>query len=313
MICSRAPAKVILFGEHFVVKGKPAIATAVDLYAETCIEESEDYIVESKQLGLKFSIFGTSIPPSLLQFRKAAELVMNLAGSTRGFHAVVDSEIPVAAGMGSSASTIVSFIHALLSFYGFKPELSLVNKMAFEAEKIVHGKPSGIDNIVATYGGTLYYKKGQIERLDVKWPRSLSIVVVDTGVKRSTKSIVREVLDLYEAHPSIMSKLYDVAEELVNEARRRLVEGDFTSLGQLININQGLLSAIGVSSREIEEIVYRLRSLGAIGSKLSGAGRGGVVYGVFTDLNKDLLKKVYRNYTVYLVKPINEGVHHRIL
>lgn len=312
MICSVAPAKIILFGEHFVVKGKPAIATAIDLYAKTCIEGYDGFIIESKQLGRRYDLSKEGELGSIKQFTMIYRLIRELTGVNKGFYAIIDSEIPVAAGLGSSASTAVSFTHALLTFYGVDPSLDLVNKIAYEAEKVVHGKPSGIDNTVATYGGTIYYKRGYIERMNIDWPNNTYIVVVDTGISRNTGEVVRDVLMRYDRFPDIMGKIYDAAEEIVEEAKKNLLRKELETLGELINMNHGLLSSIGVSILETEKAVYSLRKAGALGAKISGAGRGGIVYGLFKEAPSHLRRRLARlDYRYYIVKPVNEGVRYR--
>jgi len=309
VVCSQAPAKIILFGEHFVVKGKPAIATAVNLYAKTLILEGEGHVIESRQLRATYDL-EKQVPDQIKQFRTIYEVIREKTGIDKGFKAVIDSEIPVAAGMGSSAATAVSFTHALLTYYGVKPELELVNRIAYEAEKIVHGKPSGIDNTISTYGGIIYYRQGVFDKLDVDWPKNLYLVVIDTGVQRNTGIIVREVLELYDKYPEIMRIIYDAAEAVVDKARELLINKKFEELGSLININHGLLVALGLSIREIDEAVNMLKELGALGAKISGAGRGGIVYGLF--IGEEAFSKVKalknKGYRTFIVKPINEGV-----
>lgn len=308
MICSVAPAKIILFGEHFVVKNYPAIATAVNLYSKTCIYEYDQPIVESKQLGVKTILGVEDVDQKFKQFNVAYEMIKTISGAVEGFYAVIDSEIPVSAGMGSSASTIVSFIHSLLTYYGLKPDLDLVNKIAYEAEKIVHKKPSGIDNTIVTYGGTIYYRSGSMERLNIDWPNDLYIVAIDTGVKRDTGMVVRSVLDLYDKYPNILGKVYEAAGLLVDTAREYLLNKRFMELGDLININHGLLVSLGLSTIEVEEAINMLKKIGAIGAKMSGAGRGGIVYGLFMGDPHKVRSMVGFAGKIYLLKPINEGV-----
>ncbi len=310
MICSRAPGKIILFGEHFVVKGMPAIATAVNLYAKTCIESSDKHVIESKNLGIINNI-DEHIDTVFKPYYTIYEVIKKKTGIDKGFHAIIDSEIPVASGMGSSAATAVSFTYTLLKYYGVEPSLELVNQIAYEAEKIVHGKPSGIDNTIATYGGTIYYRKGFIERLDVTWPENISLIVVDTGVKRNTGEVVSDVLKLYDKYSEVFEPIYRASEKLVEMAKKYLVANEFYEIGELTNINHGLLSAINVSIYDTEYIVYKLREIGALGSKISGAGRGGIVFGLFDkEVNKEQLHKLFlsKGYKYTIVKPVNIGV-----
>jgi mevalonate kinase len=70
----------------------------------------------------------------------------------------IHSEIPIGSGLGSSASFSVGLAAALLCLNHSvqlplkTKDLELISSMAFEAEKLIHGTPSGIDNTICTYG-----------------------------------------------------------------------------------------------------------------------------------------------------------------
>ncbi|MEM1662357.1 MAG: mevalonate kinase [Desulfurococcaceae archaeon] len=310
LICSVAPAKLILLGEHFVVMDKPAIATAINLYARVCIEENDRFVVISEELGEKIYLDNQGIPEKYSQFKLITELVASKTNKYRKFKATISSAIPPSSGLGSSAATAVAFIHALYRFYGVNPSLDEVNSVAFEAEKVVHGKPSGVDNTVSTYGGLIYYKKGLVKRLDINWPDDLNLVVVDTGVKRNTGVVVRNVLKLYGSD-DVFIDIYGVAEKIVDKAWRALEKGDFDKLPVLINVNHGLLVSINVSTVETEYAIHKLREAGALASKISGAGMGGVVYGLFKgSIDYNILDQFFksRGFKYYVVKPVNRGV-----
>lgn len=310
MICSIAPGKLILFGEHFVVMDKPAVAVAINLYAKVCIEENDHSVLESVEYGERIDLDNQSIPEKYYQFRVISDLVSSKTGEYRKFRAVIKSSIPPSSGLGSSAATAVAFTHALYRFYGIDPSLDEVNRVAYEAEKVVHGKPSGVDNTVSTYGGFIYYRRGLIKRLDIDWPRDLNIVVVDTGVKRNTGAVVKNVLKLYGSD-DVFIDIYDIAEKIVDKAWRAMEKGDFDKLPVLINVNHGLLVSINVSIFETEYAVHKLREAGALASKISGAGLGGVVYGLFKGVvNVDKLDQFFkiRDFKYYVVKPVNTGV-----
>jgi mevalonate kinase len=315
LICSKAPGKIILFGEHFVVKGKPAIVTAVNLYAKTYLYplENNQHILFLKQYGETINLDKPeNAPREFKQYVKIYELISNEYGLPQGFKAVIDSEIPIAAGMGSSASTAVSYIHVLLRHSVGDEGFSLreVNRIAYEAEKIVHGRPSGIDNTIATYGGTIYYRRGEIKRLNIKWPDNLVFIVVDSNIKRNTGEVVLRVLERYEKHMEIYKYIYDAAEALVNKAYKLIIENKFNELGELMMINQGLLYSIGVSLPELEGIIGIINRSGALGAKISGAGYGGIVYGItyMDKLQETISKLIKHGYKPLVVKPVNNGV-----
>ncbi|NAZ27161.1 MAG: mevalonate kinase [Thermogladius sp.] len=307
MVCSIAPGKVILFGEHFVVKGKPAIGVAVNVYAKACAGVGQG-VVESRQLGLLLDLdSGKVLDKGLLRVYQELSSRIGLA---KDFHVIIDSEIPIAAGMGSSAAVAVSTAHALATLKGVEPDKKLIWEVSFEAEKIYHVKPSGVDNTLSTYGGVLFYQGGEFKRVEVKWPDDIYMVIVDSGVKRSTGQVVEDVLRRYEKYHRIMSGIYDAAGVLVEEALKALERGDFTRLGELMDINHGLLVSLGVSTPLLDSLLWTVREAGALGAKICGAGRGGVIVAVVDEVR---LPKVLDKISRQGLKPIvaridSEGV-----
>jgi len=278
MICSRAPGKIILFGEHFVVRGFPGIGVALNTYARACVESNEFNYVESKQLGVLFDEkSGVGLESNI----HALINEIRRLGCEKKFRAFIDSSIFISSGMGSSAAVSVALTHAILRFCGLDPSKELVSKIAFEAEKVIHKRPSGIDNTLATYGGMIYYRSGEFKKIDLSWPENYAILVVNTGIERNTGVVVKDVLDLYERRRDILHHIYLAAEKLVEEALSKIRSGDIESLGELMNIAQGLLYTINVSCKKCEEIIWLLKGSGALGAKLSGAGRGGIVISLF--------------------------------
>jgi len=312
-ICASAPAKIIWFGEHFVVLGKPAIASSINLKARVCISDSvnDKIIIESKDLGVKY-IYGKDIPKELIQFRQIIDycLSKNIVTKLKPFHAVIKSSIPISSGLGSSASTAVAFTAAFLAYHNIGFNRELISRVAYEAEKIVHAKPSGIDNTIASYGGFLVYQKGRIRRIRVRWPRKYLLLIVDTGVPRNTGKVVKMVLERYQRNEDIMKYIYTAAEKIVRKAMKCLRNGNIECIAELMNINHGLLASLGISIYEIESIVHRSIMSGALAAKITGAGMGGSVI-ILTDRTK--LNHVIRAisplaHRIIPVSPVSQGV-----
>ncbi|MEM1873568.1 MAG: mevalonate kinase [Acidilobaceae archaeon] len=282
-VVASAPAKAILFGEHFVVKGSRAIATALSLRAQVIVEEvaGDSVVIESESLSETWRLSVRELRGESREEELFASLLRALV--SRGFsiiphRAVIKSEIPVAAGLGSSASVAVAYALAYSRLHGSTLNERELFEVTLESEKVAHGRPSGIDNTIAIRGGTIAYRRGEepsrvnvnIDKLS-KYP----LIVMDTGVKRSTRVVVEHALSLAERNWSVLKHVYEAAEALVSEAMRALEEGNAEKIGELMNINHGLLSAIGVSSLELDSLVNKARLCGAIGAKLTGAGWGG--------------------------------------
>ncbi|KYC51782.1 MAG: Mevalonate kinase [Candidatus Methanofastidiosum methylothiophilum] len=148
--------------------------------------------------------------------------------------------------------------------------------MGKEVELEVQGSSSGIDPAVSALGGGLYFKKGKIERFSAP---NLPIIVGYTGEKGSTKILLEKVKALKNEYPEIIDDIMDAMEEIANQGKKILSEnGDLKELGTLMNINNGLLEAIGVSTMELSELVFASRISGALGAKITGAGGGGCMY-----------------------------------
>ncbi len=304
-VISSSPGKVILFGEHFVVKGRLAVASAVNLRTNVSIEPKTSWpsIIKSEQLNTFIEIdrnLNFKGDKRLSYLIKAIELVKNRGNSIRPFLAKIYGELPVAVGLGSSASSSAAFLSALLAFHNDNVGKDDLFILTNEVEKLIHGKPSGIDSAVVVYGGTIAFRKGEKPRfINLRWKKGYSFVIACSRMKKSTGEVVKSVLDLAERHWNIFKYIYDIAEEISKRAIEAIERGDLESLGIYMNIAQGLLYSINVSNLELEKLAFLLRSLGCLGAKITGAGRGGCVISICKDLDsipnalKNLSSKVF--------------------
>jgi|Deesub1362B_J571_1020462.scaffolds.fasta_scaffold00013_84 mevalonate kinase len=266
MIRVSAPGKVYLCGEHAVVYGKHGICASISMRTRVSVESSDEFIIES------FSGVSRGHPSKLYPYVAGAiKKIENLCEITP-VKITISSEIPPASGLGSSASVTVATIKALSKMFGVELEKEEIARMAHEVEKEVQGSASRTDTYVSTFGGVLMLPEG--EKLPVP---NTSIIIAFTGVTSSTKELVASVRRLRERHPKVIDGVMEVIDSIAILVKERLKEGDLLSIGELMNINQGLLDSIGVSTEQISSIVYRARSSGAYGAKITGAGGGGSV------------------------------------
>jgi len=271
-----APGKVIIVGEHFVVGGQPAIAAAINLRARATVETIDEPAIEVYSDRYGRHVFHGDEDHPLYPVYRAAKGVAEYIGVNKGLRVHVESSIPAAAGLGSSAAVAVSTTAATALALGHPLTLEEVSSLAYEAEKTVHGTPSGIDNTVATYGGVVFYRKNQgFEHLKADLT-PVNLLLADSGIERRTGDAVAMVLRLRSRFGGLMGPLYEVAGLLAWEARKAIENNDFEALGALMNINHGLLSAVGVSNIPLETIVHTARGAGALGAKITGAGCGGL-------------------------------------
>ncbi len=293
MISSSAPGKIILFGEHAVVYGRPAIAVPVTQVRATATvtltkkSSLDQVLIQAPDINLHAPLaeLPSKHPLKAAITRTAAALeISHLPACTIR----IASTIPVAAGLGSGAAVTVAIARALSSALGSPLDDARVCDLAFEVEKIHHGTPSGIDNTVITYARPVYFVKGEpIEQMRVGRP--FTIVIADTGIASPTAKAVGDVRSAWKADKDHYEALFDSIGALADSARQAIEGGAVELLGPLMDANHGLLRKLGVSCPELDALVLAARKAGAWGAKLSGGGRGGNMIAL---VNKEQAKKV---------------------
>ncbi|MBS7607312.1 mevalonate kinase [Candidatus Bathyarchaeota archaeon] len=318
-----APAKIILFGEHFVVYDRPAVVMAIERRAYVTAKPRADnriIVVKSREMGASGAFTpsgeyqpiegGLEFEPKFKPIYIITKRILSLSGEeTLGLEIEVDSSIPIAAGLGSSAAVAVASASAISSLLEMRLSRDEIFRLAFEAERFVHVNPSGVDPAVSTYGGILLYRRGEgIRRLDVE--AEIPIIVGDTGVKRVTGEMVSRVSDLLMRYPTVVESIMDAGENIAKLGVEALKSGDMRTLGELMNMNHALLCALGVSNDMIERLISAARRAGALGAKLTGAGGGGCIIALPEKSNVQGITEAIRNAggEVFVTAKAFEGV-----
>jgi mevalonate kinase len=271
-----APGKVILFGEHAVVYGQPAIAvpvTQVRARAVVMPNPAGGIQVQAPQIAVDSPLRALPLDDALA---KAISLTLEALGveTAPGFKLRVSSTIPLAAGLGSGAAVSVAVIRAVSAFLGHPLPDEVVSRLAFQVEIIHHGTPSGVDNTVVTYAQPVYFIKGQpIQTFTVKKP--FTLVIGDSGVLSPTSISVGDVRKAWLAEPQRYEEIFAACGQIARQARTCIENGEVRALGPLMEQNQDLLAEMGVSSSELDQLIKAALDAGAWGAKLSGGGRGG--------------------------------------
>jgi mevalonate kinase len=274
-----APGKAILFGEHAVVYGHPAVAVPVfELQARVEIRAHDSGlppIIVAPDIGLRESLLDLPLDNPLAAIVRATLRRLRVP-QPAGMEIRVTSTIPVARGLGSGAAVSVAMVRALARYFDTPLTSRDVSDLAYEVEKLHHGTPSGIDNTVIAFGKPVYFVRDVVS--EIFWvSRPFQLLVADTGIPNPTRDVVDAVRGFYEAEPARLHTLFDEIGEIANAGRAAIETGRVDQLGRLMNRNQELLERVGVSCPEIDRLVAAARQAGALGAKLSGAGRGGHV------------------------------------
>jgi mevalonate kinase len=276
MTTSSAPGKIILFGEHTVVYGYPALAVPVTQVQATAT------VSENSRGGIMIEAPNINLSGELSSFSMDHPLAFVINSVFSSLHITnppactvyLQSTIPVASGLGSGAAVSVAIIRSLSEFLGHPLPDEKVNELAFETEKLYHGTPSGIDNTVVTYAKPVYFiKRKSIKTFHIGTP--FTIMIGDTGISAPTKESVAAVRKLWETDKPRWEKVFSQVGEIVWCARQAIERGDPVELGRLMDANHTLLQELTVSNPELDQLVDAARKSGALGAKLSGGGRGG--------------------------------------
>ena len=269
--------KVILFNEHFVVYGLPAIASAIGAKTTALVERRAGYGVEiiderPETKGYKAE--------KAAQQKESLDLMlkfMNIDTMRNAYRVTLGGDLLAASGVGASAASCAAIARAFSEELGLNHSDDKVNEVAYEGEKGYHGTPSGIDNTAATYGGLIWYKReGSSQRMErMKLKKSVEIVMGNTGLIADTKSVVAAVKERREKEPEKYGLIFQEAEELVQDSRKQLEAFNLKKVGENMNRNHTLLQQIVVSCPELDLLVDLARNNGALGAKLTGTGRGG--------------------------------------
>ena len=289
MTQATAPGKIILFGEHAVVYGRPAIAVPMSQVRATAVVEAGDQpgirLIApdlDKDMMLSDTDAEDPIAAVIEQVRQAANLQQ-----LPNLKVIVTSQIPIASGLGSGAAITAAVIRALVQFMDL-PSLQnneAVSSLTYEVEKLHHGTPSGIDNTVVSYERPVYFvrqqPKNRVDPFAVAQP--ITFLVADTGVRSSTKVAVGDVRKAWEADPLTFNQLFDGCGRITDAAKVAIEQGETEKIGQLMLENHAILQKMTVSSPELDHLVDHALQAGALGAKLSGAGRGGNMIALVTD------------------------------
>ena len=283
---SSAFGKTIFLGEHAVVYGRPALAVPLPVAVEATIVDDDASTLIVPRWGVEQRIPSQEDrPPGLLGMLCALLDRLNLSENT--MRVEIFPNVPRAMGLGGSAAIAVAVIKALSEHYGLQLSLEQINELAYECERAAHGSPSGVDNTLATYGKPLLFQRDQetkeasFQELKVGTP--IHVLIGLSGKESLTAMMVAQVRDGREQNMAEYERVFDAIGKLTDSGARAFQQGNIQKLGTLMNLCQGYLNGLQLSTPEIEELVHIARMHGALGAKLTGSGGGGSVVAIFED------------------------------
>ena len=270
--------KIILLGEHSVVYGQPAIAAPIPLriLAEAQPQSGGiDFFIP--RWGVELEIHKPTAADNSLH-RSVQLITERLGVQDQGMRIEVSPHVPRSVGLGSSAALAVAVIRSIVRCFDLPLSDDEICNIAYDCEKLAHGTPSGIDNTIATHGNMVTFSKGTPPAIEPLTPgRSIPMVIGLSGVRTLTAKTVGFVREAWQRNPRRYERLFTQIGDLTREATEAVRSGDLSELGELMNLNHGLLNSLRIHNWQIEELVEIARDNGAFGAKVTGGGGGAMI------------------------------------
>lgn len=305
-----APTKVILFGEHFVVYDKPAILAAINkrIYVDVSIRNDNKFVLHTdefhEEIGIN-DIDSSKTKLSNIIFTNAYNILSEF-DSRLGLNISIRTPVPFGSGLGTSAATSAALAAAITNLFNVFDKRKIF-LLTLEAEKMIHGKPSGADPAICVTGGLVMFRKTKPDMLIMPLEfEDLNFVIIYSGDNRFTSNIVNNVKKMKDDNPDLFEVFANKSEEITLDAIQVLKKKDYESLGSLMIRNHELLKSLGVSNEKLDRLVEIAMNNGALGAKLTGAGGGGSVIALARD--KDRLLNALKDYQVFVADIDKDGV-----
>lgn len=303
---AKAPGKIILFGEHFVVYQNRAILGAINKYATVTSEKTNtDNILVSSSLGqssIQKDEDVSNIEKKFRPFFYIAKQVIEKNNFDKGITIKIESDIPIGAGLGSSSACCVAAAASVLNLFNITDEKEVL-ELAINAEKTIFPNTSGADCTVSVSGGIIEYQKEKgFSKIETE--NEFNFIIIDSEQVHSTDKVVERVRKFKENNSDVFTELCSEEERLIAKALDSMKKNDLETIGKCMAQNQMFLEQIGVSNDELLSITKEIEKI-TFGAKITGAGDGGCIIAL-TQKDDDLSEYVnttkYQTYQVTIQK-----------
>ncbi len=303
---AKAPGKIILFGEHFVVYQNRAILGAINKYATVTSEKTNtDNILISSSLGqssIQKDEDVSNVEKKFRPFFYIAKQVIEKNNFEKGITIKIESDIPIGAGLGSSSACCVAAAASILNLFNITDEKEVL-ELAINAEKTIFPNTSGADCTVSVSGGIIEYQKEKgFSKIETE--NEFNFIIIDSEQVHSTDKVVERVRKFKENNSNVFTELCSEEERLIAKALDSMKKNDLETIGKCMAQNQMFLEQIGVSNDELLSITKEIEKI-TFGAKITGAGDGGCIIAL-TQKDDDLSEYVnttkYQTYQVTIQK-----------
>ncbi|WP_432470615.1 mevalonate kinase family protein [Amphritea sp. HPY] len=284
-----APGSLMLMGEHSVLFGEPALACAVDkrISVELTPRDDRQVVIDSALAGYRSDLDHLAAEAKLSFVLVAIQ--RQQAVLPAGFELRIRSEFSHTVGLGSSAAVTVAVVTALMAFSGASGDpMAVFNESLAVVHQVQDGRGSGTDLVAAVFGGVVSYTVATAESpAQIRALKGLpKISLYYAGYKTKTPDVLKIVEQYCAQQPQLYAGIYRLMGQCTAQAELAVERSDWVSLGQLMNMYQGFMDALGVNDKQLVDIIYSLRQSDAIyAAKISGSGLGDCVLALGQDAN----------------------------
>jgi len=286
-----------------VVYGVKAILCAINKRISVTAEKSEE-----NKISIKSNIGNLTLEPNKLIseinsplkpfYYLANKMIQN---QNTGIEIIVESDIPLGVGLGSSSACCVAGAAAISRLFN-KTSKEEILKLAIEAEKTIFENTSGADCTVCTYGGIMEYdKENGFNKIESE--PNFHLVIANSNIEHSTESVVARVREFKEKDEIKFATLCNNESKLVKDVLGLLKENNIKEIGDKAIQNQEYLETIGISNDKLREMI-QIGQNKSFGAKITGAGGGGCIFALTDESNLDQTMNQFKekNYDCFSVK-----------
>lgn len=277
--------KTILIGDQFVLREVPAIVAALPYVTEAVVErtEGEGWTLEDNRMEV----------PGYKEKKKHQQVdsinhileVMEIDVKKTPLKITYGGDLLAGSGVGASAASCVSLARAINDEFDLGYTIEKINYVGWEGEFAYHGIPSGVDNTASTYGGLIKYwiKDDQKHFEQIKIPKPIRVVLGNSGITADTSK-----LDIYtdrelERDPDLFNQRMDTIRRQGDEMKAALEAYDLDTVGRIMTDNHKILIDMDLSHEILVSLCDKALSMGALGAKVTGGGRGGYMSALVPD------------------------------
>ena len=286
-----------------MVYGVKAILCAINKRISVTAETSEE-----NKISIKSNIGNLILEPNKLIseinsplkpfYYLANKMIQN---QNIGIEIIVESDIPLGVGLGSSSACCVAGAAAISRLFN-KTSKEEILKLAIEAEKTIFENTSGADCTVCTYGGIMEYdKENGFNKIESE--PNFHLVIANSNIEHSTESVVTRVKEFKEKDEIKFATLCNNESKLVKDVLGLLKENNIKEIGDKAIQNQEYLETIGISNDKLREMI-QIGQNKSFGAKITGAGGGGCIFALTDESNLDQTMNQFKekNYDCFSVK-----------